>query len=64
MMMPSALVRVFTNHRDQTNSVRETRTGAQHAKEINGFVLQVENICACACTELEEEYTTLKNTKA
>jgi hypothetical protein len=28
------------------------------------FVLQVENICACACKELEEEYTTLKNTKA
>jgi len=32
--------------------------------EIKGLVLQVENICAQACTELEEEYKTLKNTKA
>ena len=31
---------------------------------MQGLVLQVENICTQACTELEEEYKTLKNTRS
>ena len=47
-----------------TKTIQDYTGAKKQLQEIQGFILQVENICTQACTELEEEYKTLKNTKA
>jgi hypothetical protein len=68
-MIPSfSIMGINKNFEAMAKKLQEyngTKTqGLPHTQEIQELVLQLENVCTLACTELEEEYTTLKNTKA
>ena len=44
--------------------IQEYASTQQLTDGIPDLVLQLENVCTQACKELEEEFNTIKNTKA
>lgn len=64
-MIPSfSIMGMHKDFEAKTKRVQEYTGAKGEAKEIQELVLQLENICACACKELEEEYNILKDTMA
>jgi len=64
-MIPSFSIMGISGEFAAMTKILQDYTGdKKKLNNIQGLVLQVENICTQACTELEEEYKTLKNTRA
>jgi len=64
-MIPSfSIMGISPEFEAMTKKLQDYTGSKKQLTEIQGLVLQVENICAQACTELEEEYKTLKNTRS
>jgi len=64
-LIPSfAIMGIGKEYEMMAKKVQEYKGTPGDAGEIQGLVVQLVNICTRACAELEEEYTTLKNTKA
>jgi hypothetical protein len=47
-----------------TKKIQEYTGDVQDAVSITDMATQLEHVCTQACLELQEEYNTLKNTKA
>lgn len=65
-MIPSfSIVGIHTDYENIARKVQEYAHGAaaEHTEEIEGMVLQLEDILAQACNELKEEFEIIKNTK-
>ena len=62
-MIPSfAIMGIKADFENMAKKVQEYAQTQQQADTISDLVLQLENICTQACTELQEEYNTIKNT--
>ena len=61
---PNLRMAVHNDFELKAKKIQEYTGAKNEAKEIHALVAALEHICAQACTELEEEYTTLKNTIA
>ncbi|MDP4263331.1 MAG: ATP-binding protein [Bacteroidota bacterium] len=62
-MIPSfSIMGISTDFENMAKKVQEYASTRQQADGIPGMVLQLENICARACKELEEEFAIIKNT--
>jgi HPt (histidine-containing phosphotransfer) domain-containing protein len=62
-MIPSfSIMGIHKDFETMAKKIQEYKGKKTEAKEIQNLVLQLENVCAQACKELEEEYTILKNT--
>jgi hypothetical protein len=60
-MIPSfSIMGMSKDFENMAKKVQEYAKLEQPGDEINGLVAQLENICAQACEELEEELTLLK----
>lgn len=63
-MIPSfSIMGISTDFENMAKKVQEYASTQQQTDGIPDLVLQLENICAQACTELTEEFNTIKNTK-
>ena len=54
-------------HKDyemMAKTIQEYTGTKNELKEIQQLALQLEHVCKEACSELEEEYNTLKNTRS
>ncbi len=64
-IIPSfSIMGISKDYETMAKKVQEYKGAKEQANEIQQLVLQLENICAQACKELEDENTTLKNTNA
>ena len=64
-MIPSfSIMGISTDFENMAKKVQEYANTQQQSDSIPDLVLQLENICAQACHELQEEYNTIKNSKA
>ena len=62
-IIPSfSIMGISTDFENMAKKIQEYASARQHTDEIHGLVLQLENVCAQACKELEEEFNTIKNT--
>jgi CheY-like chemotaxis protein len=60
-MIPSfAIMGMNVDFENMAKKVQEYASAEQHTNEIPGLVLQLENICAQACKELEKEFNAIK----
>jgi hypothetical protein len=63
-MIPSfSIMGISTDFENMAKKVQEYASTQQQTDGIPDLVLQLENICAQACIELEEEFNTIKNKK-
>ncbi len=63
-MIPSfSIMGISTDFENMAKKVSEYASTQQQTHEIHNMVLQLENVCAQACKELEEEFNTIKNTE-
>ncbi len=64
-MIPSfSIMGIGVKFEDMAKKVQEYARTQQDTEGIPGMVLQLENVCAQACIELEEEFNTIKNSNA
>lgn len=64
-MIPSfSIVGINANYVNLAKKIQEFARTQQETDGIPGLVLQLENICADACRELETELLAIKNTKS
>ena len=64
-MIPSfAIMGIGTAYEMIAKKIQVYKDADTKSNEINGLVLQLENICTQVCKELEEEYNNLKNTSS
>jgi PAS domain S-box-containing protein len=62
-MIPSfSIMGINRDFETIAKKIQEYASTQQQTDSIYDMVLQLENVCAQACTELEEEFNTLKNT--
>ncbi|MFH1320936.1 MAG: response regulator [Bacteroidota bacterium] len=62
-MIPSfAIMGISSDFENMAKKVKEYASTRQQTDRIPDLVLQIENVCAQACKELEEEFNTIKNT--
>jgi CheY-like chemotaxis protein len=62
-MIPSfSIMGISTDFENMAKQVQEYASTQQQTDEIPALVLQLGNICAQACIELEEEFNRIKNT--
>jgi CheY-like chemotaxis protein len=62
-MIPSfAIVGISVDFENMAKKVKEFASTQQQSVGISDMVRQLENVCLQACSELEEEYNTIKNT--
>lgn len=60
-MIPSfSIMGISTYFENMAKKVQEYASTQQQTDTIHDMVLQIENICAQACTELQEEFNTIK----
>jgi PAS domain S-box-containing protein len=63
-MIPSfAIVGISVDFENIAKKVKEYASNQLLSNEITDLVLQLENVCLQACSELEEEYNTIKNSR-
>ena len=61
-MIPSFLIMgINPDFGTMAKTIQEYASTQQHAEGIPNLVLQLENVCAQACNELEEEFNRIKN---
>ncbi|EIA07189.1 PAS domain S-box protein [Flavobacterium frigoris] len=61
-MIPSfSIMGLSPEFEDMAKKVQDSATAHENMDEINNLVLQLENICNQACTELEIEFNNIKN---
>ena len=53
---------ISTDFENMAKKVQEYASTQQQTDGIPDLVMQIENICAQACKELEEEFNMIKNT--
>jgi hypothetical protein len=64
-MIPSfSIMGISKEYETMAKNVQEYKGETGKLREIQEYVLKLEQVCTLACKELEEEYKTLKNTKA
>ena len=64
-MVPSfAIMGINKNYETMAKTIQEYTGNATEAGSISDMATQLEHVCTQACFELQEEYNTLKNTKA
>jgi CheY-like chemotaxis protein len=64
-MIPSFVIMgISVDFENMAKKVQEYASTQQQTEGISDLVLQLENICTQACKELQEEFNTIKNTKA
>ena len=64
-MVPSfSIMGIHKDFEMKAKKIQEYTGAKEQAEEMRALVAELERVCAQACTELEEEYTTLKNTIA
>ncbi len=64
-MIPSfSIMGISIDFENMARKVQDYASTQQQTDGIPGMVLQLEHICAQACIELEQEFNTIKNTKA
>jgi signal transduction histidine kinase/CheY-like chemotaxis protein len=64
-IIPSfSVVGLSVDFENMARKIQEYASTQQQSNGIPDLVLQLENICAQACKELEEEFNTIKNTTA
>lgn len=62
-MIPSfSIMGISVDFENIAKKIHEYASTQQETGAIHEMVLQIENICTQACTELEEEFNTIKNT--
>jgi PAS domain S-box-containing protein len=62
-MIPSfSIMGINADFESMAKKVQEYASTQQQGVEISGMVIQLENICLQACSELEEEFNRIKNT--
>jgi len=63
-MIPSfSIMGISPDYENIAKQVKEYAVSQQQTDGILYLILQLENICEQACSELEEEFNTIKNTK-
>jgi len=61
-MIPSfAIMGISTDFENMAKKVQEYASTQQQTDGIMDLVIELENVCAQACEELEEEFNTIKN---
>ena len=64
-MIPSfSIVGISSNYVTLAKKIQEFARTQQETDGIPGLVMQIENICADACRELETELLAIKNTNS
>jgi Hpt domain. len=64
-MIPSfSIMGISADFGNMAKKVQEYASTQQQTDRIPDLVLQLENVCAQACKELEEEFNTIKNTNS
>ncbi|MES1216175.1 MAG: hypothetical protein ABUT20_11715, partial [Bacteroidota bacterium] len=62
-MIPSfSIMGISTDFENMAKKVQEYASTQQHKDGMPDMVLQLENICIQACSELKEEFSRIKNT--
>ena len=62
-MIPSfSIMGISADFENMAKKIKEYASTQQQTDGIPDLVLQLENICAQACKELEEEFNTIKST--
>ena len=60
-MIPSfSIMGISSDFENMAKKIKEYASAEQEADGIHDLVLQLENVCAQACKELEEEFNTIK----
>jgi len=63
-MIPSfSIVGINREFENMAKKVQEYASSQKHTEEIADMILQIEDVCTQACTELKEEFNTIKNKK-
>ena len=63
-MIPSfAIMGINADFEEMAKKVQEYAKNQQQSEGISDMVLEIENVCAHACEELEVEFNTIKNAK-
>jgi len=63
-MIPSfSIMGINSDFETMAKKVQEFASNQKQTEEINDMVVQLINVCNQACTELEEEFNKIKNTK-
>lgn len=63
-MIPSfSIMGISSNFENMANKIQELATAPEKTEEIHELVQQLEEVCLQACTELQEEFDTIKNAK-
>ena len=63
-MIPSfSIMGIHPDFENMAKKIQEFASTQQELAEINALVLQLENVCLEACSELEHELITIKNKK-
>ena len=63
-MVPSfSIMGISKDYEVMAKQIQEYTGKKNELKKIQELALQLEHVCREACTELKEEYNTLKNTK-
>ena len=61
-MIPSfSIMGISSNFENMANKIQELATAPEKTEEIHELVEQLEEVCLQACTELQEEFDTIKN---
>lgn len=61
-MIPSfSIMGISSNFENMANKIQELATAPEKIEEIHELVEQLEEVCLQACTELQEEFDTIKN---
>jgi hypothetical protein len=63
-MIPSfAIMGISSDFEEMAKKVQNFAKNQQQSDGISDMVLEIENVCAHACEELEAEFNMIKNTK-
>ena len=64
-MIPSfSIMGISPDFENMAKKIQEYANSQHHEEGIPDMVLQIENICMQACSELKEEFDTIKNATA
>ena len=64
-IIPSfSIMGISADFENMAKNVQDYASSAQKSTEIPDLVLQLEQVCGQACSELEEEFNRIKNTKS
>jgi PAS domain S-box-containing protein len=64
-MIPSfSIMGINSEFESMAREIQEYARGNHHQERISDLVLQLENVCSQACTELEDDYILIKDSKS